>query len=254
MTEPTLAAGTWLRPETEAPAGEASESLALVHQTLLSRLPGGPLAIYEAGGGSSSYLPPSVIARSRVTVLDIDPVQLANNRYAHERVLGDIQVHRFAPGSFDLVVCYNVIEHLPDVAAALRRFAEALKAGGVLLVGAPNPHSLSGVVTRFSPHWFHVWYYRRIRGEARAGQPGHPPFPVHYHPLVALPRLEAFARDLGFEVLYERRYESPRFAEMRGRHRALAAVLDGATGLLNALLPGGVNVRHGDYHLVLRKG
>lgn len=243
----------WLRPETAIPAGEASESLAAVHATIEAALPGGDIAVYEAGGGSSSYLPASVLARSRVTVVDIDPVQVANNSYADECVLGDIQTRTFPPGTFDVVVCYNVIEHLPDVEAALRRFAECVKPGGVILIGAPNPFSLSGFVTRFTPHWFHVWYYRHMRGEARAGEPGFAPFPVFYHPLVAVPRLKKFARSLGFDAIYERRYESPRFAELRRDHAAVGRVMDFATNVMNACLPPRVNVRHGDYHLVLRR-
>jgi SAM-dependent methyltransferase len=262
MSTPTLTARThaaptqegWLRPETAVPAGEASDSLAAAHAAVLAGVPAeGEVAIYEAGGGSSSYLPASVIGRARVTVVDIDPVQLANNRYADVRVEGDIQTKRFPKDSFDLVVCYNVIEHLPDVEAALRRFAECLRPGGMALIGAPNPRSLSGFVTKFTPHWFHVWYYRHVRGEAKAGLPGEPPFPVHYHPLVAVPRLKAFMATLGFSVAYERVYESPRFAELRRQKPGLARVMDAATDLMNAALLNRANVRHGDYHLVLRR-
>lgn len=247
------AEASWLRPETAVPAGEASDSLAAAHAAILAALPPGEVAIYEAGGGSSSYLPASVIDRSRVTVVDIDPVQLANNRYADVRIEGDVQARRFPADSFDLVVCYNVIEHLPDVEAALRRFAECVKPGGMVLIGAPNPRSLSGVVTKFTPHWFHVWYYRYVRGEPQAGRPGEPPFPVHYHPLCAVPRLKAFMASLGFSVAYERVYESPRYAEMRARKPGLARVLDATTAAMNALLAGRANVRQGDYHLVLRR-
>ncbi len=79
------------------------------------------LSLYEAGGGSISFLPSDVLRRAHVTVVDIDEEQLRNNGYAHKTILGDIQTYRFKPGSFDLVICYNVIEHLPDVEAALTR-------------------------------------------------------------------------------------------------------------------------------------
>jgi SAM-dependent methyltransferase len=151
------------------------------------------------------------------------------------------------------VTCYNVIEHLPDVEAALRRFCESLRSGGVILIGAPNPVSLSGVVTRFSPHWFHVWYYRNIMGIKNAGEPGQPPFPVFYHPLVSLDRLKAFAREQGLDVLFARTYESPRYAEMRARKPRLAAVVDAAATVLNLFFGSRGDVRHGDYHLMLRK-
>ncbi len=237
----------------DLPPGEARESLLAVHGILGERLPPGRLAIYEAGGGSTSFLPLDVLRRAYVTVVDIDEDQIRSNDYAQATILGDIQSYRFPPGSFDLVICYNVIEHLPDAGAALRNFCEALKQGGLLLIGAPNPQSLSGLVTKYSPHWFHVWFYRNVRGDRNAGQPGRAPFPTFFHPLVTLSNLEAFAAGRGFEVVYRREYESPRFPEIRSRNPALAVLLDAAATVLNFLVPGKVDVRHGDYHVILRK-
>jgi len=237
----------------DLPPGEARQSLLTVHSVLEATLPPGPLAIYEAGGGSTSFLPLNVLRRAHVTVVDIDEDQIKNNDYAQETVLGDIQTHRFAPGSFDLIICYNVIEHVPDVEAALSGFCEAIKPNGLILIGAPNPKSLSGVVTKYSPHWFHVFFYRYVRGIKNAGLPGQAPFPTHFHPLVTLPNLEAFARRHGLQVIYRKKYESPRYPEMRRRKPVLAALVDAAARAMNLFLPGKIDVRHGDYHLILRK-
>jgi SAM-dependent methyltransferase len=235
------------------PPGEARQSLLAVHEVLLRELTAARLSVYEAGGGATSFLPLDIMRRAHVTVVDIDETQNLNNNYAQEKILGDIQTHRFPPGSFDLVICYNVIEHLTDVQAALLRFCESLKQNGLILIGAPNPRSLSGIVTRYTPHWFHVWFYRHIRGEMHAGKPGEAPFPTFFHPLVSLSNLDAFAQTHGLEVIYRRQYESPRFPEMRARKPALAALIDAAAGVMNALLLRKTDVRHGDYHLILRK-
>ena len=237
----------------DLPPGEARESLLAVHGILGAELPPTRLAIYEAGGGSTSFLPLDVLRRAHVTVVDIDKEQIRNNDYAQARILGDVQTHRFAPDSFDLVICYNVIEHLPDVEAALTRFCESLKPGGLILIGAPNPKSLSGLLTKYSPHWFHVWFYRHVRGDKNAGLPGQAPFPTFFHPLVTLSKLEAFAAGHGLQMIYRREYESPRYPEMRIRTPALAALLDAAARVMNTLLAGKADVRHGDYHLILRK-
>jgi SAM-dependent methyltransferase len=237
----------------ELPHGEARESLLAVHGILGAKLPPTRLKIYEAGGGSISFLPLEVLRRAHVTVVDIDKNQINNNEYAQEAILGDVQTWRFAPDTLDLVICYNVIEHLADVEAALERFCESLKQGGLMLIGAPNPRSLSGVVTKYSPHWFHVWFYRYVRGEKHAGQPGQAPFPTFFPPLVTLSKLGAFAEAHGLEVIYRKEYESPRFPEMRIRKPALAALLDATAVVLNFLLPGKADVRHGDYHVILRK-
>jgi len=232
---------------------EARDCLVELHGVLQRLLDRPGLSIYEAGGGSTSFLPRSLLAGADVTVVDIDPEQLANNVYAHHRIQGDIQRYALPRNSFDLVACYNVIEHLPDVEAALRRFFECVRAGGLVVIGAPNPASLSGMVTRFTPHWFHVWYYRHIVGKQSAGLPGEPPFPVYFHHLVWPARLKAFARRAGFEVVFERKYESPRYAEMRARRPMLGAVIDLAANALNVLALNRIDVRQGDYHLVLRK-
>lgn len=237
----------------DLPQGEARDSLLAVHSVLVHGLPSTPLAVYEAGGGSTSFLPLDVLRRADVTVVDIDPEQLRNNDYAQTAILGDIQTHRFAPDSFDLVICYNVIEHLADVEAALEGFCMSLKRGGLIVIGAPNPRSLSGVVTKYSPHWFHVWFYRHVRGDRNAGRPGHAPFPTLFHPLVTPSRLEDFADAYGLDVIYRRDYESPRYPEIRIKRPWLGALLDAAAAVLNRLVGGKTDVRHGDYHMILRR-
>jgi SAM-dependent methyltransferase len=237
----------------DLPSGEARESLLAVHGILRAVLPSGNLAVYEAGGGSTSFLPLSVLERAHITVVDIDEHQIRNNDYAQKTILGDIQSYRFQPETFDLVICYNVIEHLADVEAALLGFCESLKHGGLILVGAPNPKSLSGVVTKYSPHWFHVWFYRHVRGDKNAGLPGQPPFPTFFHPLVSLAKLKAFAREHGLQVIYRKEYESPRFPEMRARTPVLAALLDAVAVVANLFLSEKADVRRGDYHVILRK-
>jgi hypothetical protein len=151
------------------------------------------------------------------------------------------------------VICYNVIEHVRDVEAALIGFFESIKRGGLILIGAPNPKSLSGVVTKYTPHWFHVWFYRYVIGNSLAGQPGEPPFPTYFHPMVTPSKLEAFAEEYGLEVIYRKEYESPRFPEMRTRTPLFAAILDIFAVGINALLPRGTDVRRGDYHIIIRR-
>ena len=157
------------------------------------------------------------------------------------------------PNSFDLIICYNVLEHVPYVEAALAGFFQSLKRGGLILIGAPNPRSLSGVVTKYTPHWFHVWFYRHVVGKKNAGLPGEPPFPTYFHQLVTPSLLEAFARKNGLQVIYRKEYESPRYPEMRERKPLFAALIDALSVTLNLFLPRKTDVRRGDYHVILRK-
>lgn len=52
---------------------------------------------------------------------------------------GDIQGLDFGDDSFDLVVCFETIEHVEEAPAALAEFHRVLRPGGVLLLSSPNP-------------------------------------------------------------------------------------------------------------------
>ncbi len=58
-------------------------------------------------------------------------------------VAADALALPFASASFDAVSSAALIEHLPDVALALREMLRVLRAGGLLLILAPNPCSLT---------------------------------------------------------------------------------------------------------------
>ena len=82
-----------------------------VHGILEATLPAGELSIYEAGGGSTSFLPLKVLHRAHVTVVDIDEDQIRNNDYAQETILGDVQSVALVPAS--------VVRDLPQGMAAV---------------------------------------------------------------------------------------------------------------------------------------
>jgi 2-polyprenyl-3-methyl-5-hydroxy-6-metoxy-1,4-benzoquinol methylase len=119
------------------------------------------LARRRAGGGrvldlgSGSGYGTASIARggARVTGVDRvapDPAQ----RGPADFVRADLRASPFRPGSFDLVVSFQVIEHLEDPSAYLDALARALRAEGVALVTTPNVLTSDGV----NP--YHVHEYR----------------------------------------------------------------------------------------------
>ena len=69
-----------------------------MYEVLVERLSCRTPRIYEAGGGSVSWLPTELLANSYIVVVDIDRRQLEHNRYAQARILGDIQEVAFPPG------------------------------------------------------------------------------------------------------------------------------------------------------------
>ena len=81
----------------------------------------------------------------------------------------------FSDASFDVVNCRLVIEHVhaPDV--VLKEFYRVLKPGGRLAIFTPNLLHYFGAAARLTPHWFHVWFNRRVRGFDQEDI-----FPTHY--------------------------------------------------------------------------
>ena len=159
----------------------------------------------------------------------------------------------FSPDSFDLVLCHNVIEHLESVDEAIQRFHHALAPGGLLFIGAPNPASLFGMVTKYTPHWFHVWFYRTILRYKDAGKAGHHPFRTVYHPLVSPKALMSFCQDAGFEIAYFNLFLGKNFVALREARPILGGLLGVVVDATNALAFGRLKLAHGDYHAVFRK-
>jgi SAM-dependent methyltransferase len=218
-----------------------------------NRLRGKRVRIYEAGGGSISCLPLSSLDRPIITVVDIDEEQLRNNRYADIKILGDIQTYSFPENSFDLVSCCNVIEHLERPDQAIAHYYSALSPGGLLVIAGPNPGSLSGIVTKYTPHWFHVWFSRVVYGNKNAGKPGHHPFPTVFHRTVFPETLLESCEKLGFEPIYFKLYMGVAYSSIRETRPIFGRLLYAATGVMNALMLGRRDLRLGDYLAVFQK-
>ena len=200
-----------------------SQALELTHRVLEANLPRNRrLHVLEAGGGFFTHI--RLPRDRRVAVLDISPEQLARNDYADDKILGDLEEFDGEPGRFDLVVCYDVLEHLGRPERALDNMARTLAPGGLLVIGCPNRDFLKGLITRFTPHFFHVWYYRRVRGDTKAGLPGHAPFPALLKPTMGLSEILAAARSHDLEVLATHHYVGETVQELQHRYPALHAV------------------------------
>jgi 2-polyprenyl-3-methyl-5-hydroxy-6-metoxy-1,4-benzoquinol methylase len=230
-----------------------NSSLQAVHNLLETRFGGKTIRIYEAGGGSMSFLQSSFLGNADVTVLDIDEIQLKNNCYADKKVLGDVQSYAFPANSFELIVCYNVIEHLNAPDKAIRLFFGSLAPNGLLFVGAPNPQSFSGWITRLTPHWVHVGFYRHILREKTAGQPGHVPFRTIFHPIVTPAALIDFCRELGFKVVYFKEYQGDQYSRVSQQRPLAGMMLNAAVYFANALTLWRKDLKNGNFHIVLEK-
>jgi SAM-dependent methyltransferase len=158
-----------------------------------------PTRALEAGCGSMSHLN---LRGVHVTGIDISQHQLDRNPGLDTVILGDLQTYPLASQAFDLVVCWDVLEHLPEPGRALENMAQALRPAGLLVVKIPNLFSLKGLLTKFTPHAFHVWFYRHIRRMESAGRQDTAPFRTYFTAAISATGLRRFAQSAGLEVAY----------------------------------------------------
>lgn len=127
-------------------------------------------------------------ARVDFSVVGVEPsawaCRQARERFKLEVVEGSFADAPLEAGAFDAAAMIDVIEHLTDPAAALRRARGLLKPGGVVYLVTPDIDSLSARV--LGPSW---WGLR----------PAH----IQYFSSATLARLLA---QEGFEVVYQRSF------------------------------------------------
>ncbi len=122
------------------------------------------LEVLEAGSGAKSNLN---FNDCTVTGIDISPHQLARNSCLQERVCADLHTYENEAWThrFDLIICWDVLEHLKSPRRAIEKFSDWIKTdGGRLVIVFPNSQSLKGNVTKHSPHYFHRLFYKITLG------------------------------------------------------------------------------------------
>jgi SAM-dependent methyltransferase len=163
------------------------------------------ITILEAGCGSMSHFNHGIFHNARLVGIDLSEEQLEKNTYLKEKILGDIQDPNSLPASaYDLIICWDVLEHLPDPAMALKNFFHAVRNGGVILLASPNVLTVRGLIVKLTPHIFHVWFYRHIAGHKEAGSPGSWPFKSYHRFTMSPTFIKKFAKKNDLVVELER--------------------------------------------------
>jgi len=181
---------------------EYREALEDFGRTLSERLSSrSPLRVLDAGCGS--HLKVELPPHAYVVGVDVSPEALDENPLLSERIVGDLERIELTQASFDVIVCWDVLEHVRRPRAVLDRLARALADGGILVLGAPNVLSLKGLATKFTPYAFHRWIY------ARAATSRSEPYPTFLRLAMAPRAVRRWAERNGFAVDYVSFYEAP---------------------------------------------
>jgi 2-polyprenyl-3-methyl-5-hydroxy-6-metoxy-1,4-benzoquinol methylase len=126
----------------------------------------------ETGFGAGVYLPALAESYREVVAADLDQAHIDHarpllGRYPNLRlVTDDITKSRLPEASFDLILCSEVLEHIPDTACVIDGLRRLLAPGGILILSTPQRHSLMELACKvaFLPGVINL--VRRIYGEA----------------------------------------------------------------------------------------
>jgi 2-polyprenyl-3-methyl-5-hydroxy-6-metoxy-1,4-benzoquinol methylase len=159
------------------------------------------LKVLDAGCGRKGYKPYiSTPEHANVVGIDVSEEELLKNTTANEKIVGDIQSYELPSSEFDAIICWWVLEHLPQPDRALDNFQRAVKEDGIVVLAVPNVFSIKGLLTKYTPYWFHIWYYRAILGY------NHIPFKTFLRFSISPAAISRFAHKHGLSIAYSYLY------------------------------------------------
>lgn len=205
----TAGRGWAVEPQTR----ELSAAQTILNEFLASR---SSARMLDAGCGARRNL--SVPEGVYSVGIDVSERQLSRNQDLAERILGDLQTHALPEQSFDLVICWEVLEHLAKPDAALENMRRALKRDGLMILGLPNLMSVKGLITKLTPHAFHVWFYRRVLHSHAPEEEDSGPFRTFFRRTISPQGIRRFAGASALNVEYFAVFESPVQRRVRLRY------------------------------------
>lgn len=120
-----------------------------------ARVPAGS-RVLDVGAGRGIYRP--LFAHCEYRAHDFGKEPSTIGYYTPLDYESDILAIPVADASFDVVLCTEVLEHVPEPATAVREIARLLRPGGRLLISSPlgsvlhqEPYHFYG---GFTPHWY----------------------------------------------------------------------------------------------------
>ena len=189
---------------------------------------------------------------ARYTIVDADANSLSRNRVGTELIHGDAQTIDYGDRVFDAVVAWNVLEHLDRPQDALASAVRNLRDGGYVILAGPVLRSPKALITRWTPHIFHVWVYKHLLGVKEAGQPGYAPFPVSHAKDANLEELVALLTARDCKPLFVKTRDVGQVVRLRESWPWLYRAYKGFGKVLNVVSFGRI-AEEGDFVLIAQK-
>jgi SAM-dependent methyltransferase len=113
--------------------------------------------VLDVGAGSGRYR--QLFSHCDYLTQDFCETPEMADKYTSIDYLSDVCSIPVQEASFDVILCTEVLEHVPDPIAAVREMGRIVRVGGLLLLTAPlgsflhqEPFHFYG---GFTPHWYH---------------------------------------------------------------------------------------------------
>ena len=123
------------------------------------RLPSG-CHVLDVGAGAGRYR--SLFSHCEYRAQDFAAEPSSIGRYTELDYVSDITAIPAPDASFDVILCTEVLEHVPDPVAAVREMARLLRQGGRLILTAPLVSFLHQEPFHFYGGYTPYWYRKHL--------------------------------------------------------------------------------------------
>jgi len=207
--------------------------------------------VLEAGCGSACKL--TFGNNVFVIGIDISEKQLKSNSLLNKKILGDIQTYQLPSEYYDIIICWDVLEHLKSPEKAIANFYQGLKNDGLIILAMPNTTSFEAFITKIVPHWFNMLIHRYVFKNKGAGKEGRGPFKAYMRLSISPSAITAFAMKNGLRIEYFSIYSRGRIERLEERCKLLYVIYRAVALLFELLSFGTIEPRNSSFTAVLKK-